>query len=384
MRIESVVLAPMAKGEPMKKWYLYFPFVVFVLYFTVEKVMWIPWVQRMTQSDATYLYFNYKHELLDQLEETWNRFRKENEENRGKPGAVRKKIFIVIGSSRLLYFDYKEFRRTFPDWEMYNFSAPVTVPAYYDWILERILERGIVPDYVLLEADPFQFNKNSNAFNKSTLGYGFDLRYILSHFNLFTRDEVSHYIGRSLFAAYHYPPNLKNFLDRRKNSLDRHLMAFNMVDEFQRENNGAGRSLIPRQDWYERDFASLTVTSERTKGWLYGNYRLSERQFTFLESALKRLDAKKIPVTLIRPVVSRPLERMISGDEKMKPILKVWETRMDDLLGKYHTPYIDLRHSPGFTCNTFVDGSHMSLDCYHPMMITAMRQYWGVPAGSDQ
>lgn len=336
--------------------------------------MLIPELRRMTQSDPSYLYFEYKSELLDEMESVYNEIRNERSGNAGKAGLSRK-ILVILGSSRLLYFDYESFERTYPDWELFNFSGPVTTPAYYSYMLERIFERGIVPDYVVMEADPFQFNEGSDAFRKSNLGYSFDLAYIFSHFNLFTRDEVSYYLARTLFLTYKYPPDISNYLERRKDPMNRHALVFNMVEEHQTKNRGCGRSLIPKQDWYERDFARLEASSRKTVRWLYGNYTLSDRQFTFLDMALDASAKKNVPLLLVRPQVSRPMTRMLRNDERIGPALEEWEKRLSKLREEKDTPFIDFGRSEDYYCNTYVDGAHMSLDCYGPFMQAVMLAY---------
>jgi hypothetical protein len=47
---------------------------------------------------------------------------------------------VILGSSRLLYFDAEQLREYYPDWKIYNFSSAVTTPAYYAYNLEKIRE----------------------------------------------------------------------------------------------------------------------------------------------------------------------------------------------------------------------------------------------------
>ncbi len=355
----------------MKKMYLYIPLFIFTALFALDKLMLLPSLQKLSQSDATYLFYSYKPELLDELEKLYK-------ENQNLPEAQRKKFLIIAGSSRLLYFDYQTFRRTYPDWEFFNFSVPVTSPAYYQYIMERILDRGIRPDYVVLETDPFQFNESSDAFRKSNVSYSFDFPFLISNFGDFTRDEAGYFIAKNLFASYKYHPSLETIQSRLNNPMDQKLLTFNMTDTFQRENRGCGRSLIPREDWYERDYARLAVTSQTTMRWLYGNYKLSERQFRFLDRTMEMLSSQKIRTFLVRPPVSRPMERLLATDEKLRGPFAAWEQKTENLSGKYGIPYEDLSRSERFYCNTFVDGSHMSLDCYTPFMTLLMREYWGM------
>lgn len=353
----------------MKNRIIYFPLILFLLYFALDKVMLLPSVQRLTQSDATYLYFQYKSELMDEMKQVYDSIRGDS------TTPYKKKIFMIMGSSRFLYFDYKTYRQTFPDWEMFNFSAPVTAPAYYAYILQRVLDRNIHPDYLLIEVDPYQYNEGSDAFVRSNLAYSFDLPFILGHSNLLKPDEISTYVGKSLFAAFRYTPDLNVLIKRLNNHKDQRLLALDMLDKFQRENRGGGKSLIPREDWYERDFARLMGTSERTLIWLYGNYKISDRQFQFLRMTLEMADRAGIKVILVRPPVSRPMDRLLKEDKRIGPAIQKWEHRMDHLLEDYSVTYLNLLDHPDYYCNSYVDGAHMSLDCYHPFMMLVMDHY---------
>ncbi len=356
----------------MKKKIVLFPLALFLVYFVAEKSCLLPRMKELTQGDATYLYFDYKAELLDQLEETYKKI-----QATPAPG-VKKKILIVLGSSRMLYFNYPQFARSYPEWELFNFSAPVTAPAYYAFILERILDRGIVPDFVLLETDPFQYNEGSNAFVRSNLAFSFDFRFVLQHFRLFTNEEISYFFARNLFAGFKYPPDLQSINSRLKNDNDRFLIAFRTLDEYQRKNRGSGLSIIPRENWYERDFPKIEGTSLMTMRWLYGNYKISDRQFEFLKMMMKNAQEKRIRMLLIRPPVSRPMEKLLSQDADLGPKLIKWDERLKTVMQPYDSAYMDLRDRPDFYCNTFVDGSHMALDCYPPMLVLVMRHYWGL------
>jgi len=352
--------------------YVLYPVFVFLFVFGIDKICMIPVVKKLSQSDASYLYFDYKGELMDEMERVVAKLKSE-------PQPYPRKTVVILGSSRLLYFDYKRFARSFPDRELFNFSAPVTAPAYYYYILSKLEERGLLPDELLIEADPFQFNDGSNAFLKSNLAYSFDLPFIIRNHSLFTGDEISFYLSHSLFAGYRYPPKPDRILNRLKNPQDRYLRTFEEIDRFQHENRGGGKSIVPRENWFETDFARLEMTSRSTLDWLYGNYTVSERQFRFLEKIAELVKKHKIHTIFLRPPVSRPMQKMLYEDSVTKEGIVRWDHRFGEFIRRTDLPYLDLTADGRFYCNTFFDGSHMSLDCYHPLMIEVMRRFRSFP-----
>lgn len=395
--------------------FVFYPALIFAAYFAVDKFCLGQTYKLYSQGDATYLFYDYKPVLMDEMEIVYKRMRGETppadvvarfqaskpvdppdaatflmfagalpadpggDIDPGEPNfpaTVRPKLLMVLGTSRMLYFDYPRFDRNFPEWEMFNFSAPVTMPAYYLYVLERALERGVKPDYILLEADPFQFNESSDAFARSNLGYTFDFKFILQHFNLFTRDEVSLWIGRNLFAGFKYPPDPGNIYSRLRNPQSAFMAAIPLLDRYQRLNRGAGKNIIPLDQWFERDFATLGHSAERSLRWLYSGYKISERQFEFLDETARLAREHGIPVVMIRPQVSRPLARRMAQDETLQPALAEYERRIQEIATRRGAKYIDLGRNPDYYCNSYVDASHMATDCYQPMLLLAMREYW--------
>lgn len=352
--------------------YLFYPLLIFLIYFGLDKICLSSRLKMLSQPDAVYLYFDYKENLLDEMQEIQSRIRS------GAPGYKNKKIFMMLGSSRLMFFSYEQFSRNFPDWELFNFSAPVTAPAYYDYLLERAYERGIRPDYVLLETDPYQYNEGSGVFVRSNLAHGFDFRFILEHANLFTNDEISYFLARNLFAGFKYPPHPGTVWERILNPMDNRLVWLQALDEHQRKNRGAGRSLIPRANWYERSFPRLEVIAERDIRRMYSRFRFDERQLEFTRNILTNARRHNTALIFLRPQISRPLEKRINDNKELVGHIREWERRVIPLIEKEGYPYIDMARRNDYYCNTFVDASHMSLDCYHPMLILVMRQYGNI------
>ena len=368
--------------------FLLFPVILFGSFFALDKVMCLDSVKRYTQDDATYVYYDYKPELLEEMKD-FDRLRKlppaDSEGNCLQPDVQEcsihsgKRILVVLGSSRLLYFNYENFRHAYPNWEMFNFSAPVSSPAYFDYMLQEVLATGVKPDYVIVESDPFQFNENSPGFIKSNLAYSFDFSYVLNNFSLlhndrgFTADEVSQFLAKNLFAGYRYRPHLDKAFERLSDPQNKFLIAIRNMDAFQRANRGGGMSLIPRPDYYERDYASLAATSAMTVRWIYGNYELSVRQCHFLDQLIDRARQSKTPLIFLRPPVSRPMQSILDEDKLIQENTEIWSQRMDERLEA--EMLIDLTDGDPFHCNTFADGSHMSMQCYNPVLSVAMDAY---------
>ncbi|MCB1319208.1 MAG: DUF1574 family protein, partial [Leptospiraceae bacterium] len=146
--------------------------------------------------------------------------------------------------------------------------------------------------------------------------------------------------------------------------------------KYMRENRGSGKNIIPRENWYQRDFAALHLWAEKDKAWLFSNYEMSDRQFEFLQRLLDLSEKHGIEVVLVRSQVARPMARLLAEDEQLGKIMRRWDARLKAMIdGRDRVRYLDLTDHPRYYCNTFVDSSHMSLDCYYPMMQEVMGNY---------
>ncbi len=277
---------------------------------------------------------------------------------------------LILGSSRLLYFDADDLNSFYPDWEIYNLSSAVTTPAYYDYNLTKILDAGIKPDLVLMETDPNQFNQNS-IFKISNLTFSFDLPYVLSNAFIFGKDHVSFFIGRRMFAVGTYKPyldqmyrnytnpNLAGFLNMKQTTYD-HIL------------NKNGHGLSPIDNYIEKDANVLDLTSHRTLDWLFAYYKQSEMQFAFYEKILARLTRDKIKFMVIWPVSSPNFEALLNS----QPAIEGWETRIDKVSNDKGSPIVKLKLDKNYSCNAFADGGHISKECYHSLMRAVQLEYF--------
>lgn len=348
------------RGEVKTRRFLAYPLVLLLLVFLLDKIFLLPVVKTFVKSDFTFIYYESREELFDALV-------KEQQ-----AGQNKKDIMLILGSSRLLYFDAEDLADYYPEWNIYNFSSAVTTPAYYLYYLEKILDKGIRPKMVLLETAPNQFNASSSVFRESNLTYSFDLPFLLKYASLFGKDYLSFYMGNLLFAVGKNKPNLSNVYKRithpdKKAILDmeKKLRKY-LVDN-------KGNALSPVEDYVEKDAAILGATSRRTVDWLYSSYRHSEMQEGFYHLLLERLEKEKIPVIVVHPYGAYQMQAMEDG----LPVIEDWKKRVYEITESYGFQVHDLREKrEDFFCNSFVDGGHMSKDCYHPFMRYVMAEHY--------
>jgi hypothetical protein len=95
------------------KKFLFYPLILFFILFLFDKIFLLDRVRSYVKSDFTYIYYETREDLFEML----------------KKRKSDKKLLIILGSSRLLYFDSKDLEEFYPNWDIYNFSSAVTPAA---------------------------------------------------------------------------------------------------------------------------------------------------------------------------------------------------------------------------------------------------------------
>ncbi len=343
----------------LKNKYLLYPIVLFLCLFLIDKIFLLNGIKKYIKTDFTYIYYESREEVFQLILKDPEIAKRE------------KKFMLILGSSRLLYFDSKEMEEFYPNWIIYNLSSAVTTPAYYYYYLEKLIDHGVYPDYVLLESDPNQFNQNSPVFKGSNLTYSFDLPFVLRHSFLFGKENVSFFLGKNLFAVGKNKPYLDTAYQRYKNPNFSSISAMqDLTKEFLLKNRGNAISLV--DVFVEKNYAMLESTSKRTLDWVYAAYKPSEMQYTFYEKILKKLHEKKITTVIVWPQSSPPMQRLI----KSASFTEDWKRRVTTLNQAYGFELRDMDDTEEYTCNTFVDGGHIAKDCYRPFLRYVMSEYF--------
>lgn len=345
----------------LQKKFLIYPVILFLFLFLVDKIFLLESVKLLIKSDFTYVYYETKEKLFDVFVEKY----KEGELTRDN-----KKVMVMLGSSRLLYFDNSELVDFYPSWEIYNFSSAVTTPAYYYYYLEKILESGVRPDLIVLETDPNQFNVNS-IFKESNLTYSFDLPFVWKYSELFGREYFNFYLGKSLFAVMVNKPYLDKAYNNYRNP---NLFMVEAMKENIRNSliKNKGHATSPVEDFIEKDASILEATSQRTIDWLFSSYKPSDMQFTFFRMILERTKKENIPILVVWPQSSRSMQDRL----KDSAILDSWWEDVSAISKPLGYEILNMDDTEDYYCNSFADGGHIAKDCYRPFIRYIMLQYF--------
>lgn len=343
----------------LKNKFLFYPILLLIIFFSLDKILLIEDIKKYIKTDFTYIYYESREKVYQMILEDPEIINKN------------KKFMLILGSSRLLYFDQDEMKDIYPDWVIYNLSSAVTTPAYYYYYIEKLFDAGVFPDYILIESDPNQFNANSPVFKGSNLTYSFDTSFVLRNALIFGKDNVSFYLGKKLFAVGKNKPYLDTAWKRYR---DPNFVNISMMQDLTRDmllkNKGSAISIV--DVFVEKNYAMLESTSRRTIDWVFMAYKPSEMQYSFYEKLLKKISEKNITTVIVWPQSSPPMQELI----KNAAYTKEWLERINSLNQKYGMTIRDMDDTEKYTCNTFVDGGHMAKDCYRPFLRYVMSEYF--------
>ncbi|RHX84097.1 DUF1574 domain-containing protein [Leptospira stimsonii] len=346
--------------------FLWYPVLLFFAIFLFDKLFFLDSVRDYVKQEFTYIYYDVKKELLKEIVSKYG-IGGEYE----KDSSKKKKLMILMGSSRMLYFQNSDLEAFYPDWDIYNLSSAVTTPAYYLYFLEGLAKGGVHPDLVVIESDPFQFNKNSTTFKKSNLANSFDPVFILKYSWTLGKENVNYFFGNYLFGVSYNKPYIGNVIKRLKNEnfeIGEMLKSMTIATL----KNDKGNSISPAGAFVERDFGKIQESAVKTVGWIYPSYAPSEMQYEFYQKILNLLNEKHWKALFVKPGSSIPMEKVL--DELNIP--GPWFEIVRPMHEKAGIPLIDMSKDSYYACNTFADSGHISLDCYRPFIRFILLHYY--------
>ncbi|MCB1173082.1 MAG: DUF1574 family protein [Leptospiraceae bacterium] len=364
------------------RWLLW-PIMILLLVFSLDKLAFLP----VYKNSVLYwkkiepAIYQSRQDLFHQLKT--KHYRK---------GAWKdKKLGLILGSSRSSGFDSDYIAQKIPNSYTYNFSAPFTSPAYYDYWLETLLAAGIRPDFVLLELDAAVFNAQAIDYQ---LSYSFDLDFVWRHTDLYRphlRDvwlsrgkgfgwsELEAWLARHWIGFYRYPfkpgnieanytrtwlPDPDSALGMREiRRLDFREYVQPLIQQVNEKKLGGIPNIFFVQVPPDQLATDALHMAERD----LKHFQADPTQVIFARNLLERLARSGIPVIIYMPVVSNefypyykkykvkenfnePFARLLASIQAQYPDFRVFVR--------------DLNESASFSCRQFQDSYHLSGPCF--------------------
>ena len=371
----------------LKNKYLWSPFIIFALVFLLDKIAFIPAVQKylVAYNKIEPMLYESREDLFQQLVQ---QDYPERTRQRGE------KLGAIFGTSRSSEFDPPVIARTVPASYTYNFSAPFASPVFYYYWLDRMQQAGIQPDFVLIEADGAVLTKQALDYQ---LAYGLDAEFVLRHLDLnrprlknpwlhtgkgLNVNDAETFFLKHLFGFYKYPLKTNNI---KKNKEEMIFMDFSgrisMIqrleykDKFRPLINEVNRIKlggIPNAHQAQPLNAErMELDTRTTVNRDLKNFKPYPTQVIMFRNLLSTLASKKIPTIIYVPVVSDTLRKYkhehASELELDQRIYKPFHNLIEGIRKAHPESSIrtvDLNEDPRMDCRHFQDAYHLSGHCF--------------------
>jgi len=374
---DSSVALPEEAGRQRPKLSLFlFPFLVVLLAFGFDKLFFIGHVEDYFLTTASFLNFDHKVEMLDELEaytKTPNH----------------RKTLVLFGNSRTMSFSREYIEANYHDWTLFNFSVPGGTTDYFYYLMQQIQKRDIHPDVVYFAVTPQGMNAKAAVALDEVMVFGLPPSFLLHEFRYYTLDELTNYIAKKAFLVYRYRPKLRTIEWRLSASGNE---GQHQVDNFRNMLATTKKSLEEHRGSvpYDLDIKPAQNTDAINENaasiWkdAFVPFQLNEGQVFFTRESLllaKKLGAK---TGIVWPRVSEPLRRLKETEKvvadrstgQADTVRHVFEPRMKQLAKDTGSVWMDFNYDSSFAigCEYFFDASHMASGCFRPFMDRLMNE----------
>ena len=391
----------------LKNRFLFYPLLFLAGAFCLDKIFLLPEVREYTRlwNQIEAPLYATRSDLLEQLKRDYPARQAKGE-----------RLGLILGTSRAAEFNSAEIARYVPNSYTYNFSAPLAASSYHFYWLEKILEAGIKPRFVILEADPMVFHPISIGYS---LAYSYDRDFVFSNYDFnrprlrgskdinkaieeafrlqgrgFSFDETETFILKNLFALYKYPIQTAALRKNGKKltmpavEKDGKLVPVTPDSKWSQTINLTGREFrrwmlkrlndvnrnnlggIPNMLLFAVPPRELEERSRADAKKYLSAYKPAPTQIIFFKRILATLARHNVKTVIYWPLVT-PLYRkemekkgLVTGFQV--PIRK----EIQRLETKHKNVWIRLKDpdkSPELTCRSFVDSNHLSGRCYNEL-----------------
>ncbi|TGN08395.1 DUF1574 domain-containing protein [Leptospira ilyithenensis] len=364
-----------------KQPFLFYPLLVCLILFGIDKFFFFPVVVENTHSwkKIERSFYELKEDLYQVL----------LEENKKDPT---KKIGLIFGSSRSGEFDSDQIKKFVPNTNSFNFAAPLGPPSFQYYWLQRMLEEKLPISYVMVEIDPILFTRSSIDYS---LNGSYDMGFVMEHLDFyrsksadpwktdadgFSVDEVETYFLKKLFALYKYPLDPSAIKANNKEievgfipvaglgiTGKEHKRGY--LDKIKLANRIKFGALPNEIKFANADFF-LEKDAENIYNQYLKNYQLASTQIYFFKKIVQIMEGKNIPIVFYYPVVAEPLRRRMEESGIWKDFHRETFSIIRTLDSKPNSPYfiIDPVSDNRWTCKDFVDSLHLSGACFSNLL----------------
>jgi hypothetical protein len=377
--------------EFLRRSYLWLSVLLFPLLYGLDKIFLLPSVRDHFVQPGGMMYYRQRQEQLDLLREHLQRIRDSSQ------------TVIVLGDSRsfgigrhvAMFAGYQN-----PD--IWNFAGPQAVPAYHDYLIEKIVAMPNAPKHFIIGLSPDGLSRNAGIFGSPVLVYGLDEDFVEKNRTMIPSRDLDIYIRSrrfalqgmqfsfgTLFSRIHgslTQPDLNRQLSAlgvsRNQLTEDQLMILQQMATVRHEDlryynyyksphriilNFTGGAQLAW--WGRMPDEQLRKETDQLVSMYLQRFVVSQEQMFFLERAMKRIRKAGGRAVVFWPAVNPYLRRVY---EEEPAIAEIWR-RVVQLADANQIKTINFNEPGRMTCQDYYDASHLAVTCFPAITTTLLK-----------
>ena len=381
--------------EFLRRPFLWLSVLLFPLLYGLDKVFLLPSVRDHFVQPGGMMYYRQRTEQLELLKEHLQRIGDSSQ------------TVIVLGDSRsfgigrhvAMFAGYSN-----PD--IWNFAGPQAVPAYHDYLIEKILAMPNAPKHFIIGLSPDGLARNAGIFGSPVLVYAVDERFIEENRTMIPQRDMDIYTRSRRFALQGMQFSFGTLFSRIQGSLtqpdlDKQLSSLGVSrDQFSQDQLLMLRQLatVRHEDlkyynyyksphrtilnatggaqlawWGRMSDEKLKAETDQLVSLYLQRFVVSQEQMFFLERAMKRIKQAGGTAVVFWPAVNPHLRKVY---EEEPAISQIW-TRAVQIAEENDIKTINFNEPGRMTCQDYYDASHLSVTCFPAITTTLLETLLG-------
>lgn len=381
--------------EFLKRPFLWLSIILFPLLYVADKVFLIDSVRDHFIQPGGMMYYRQRKELLTLLQKHLQTKKESSSSSLPTVVVLGDSRSFGIGKQVALYAGYSKA-------DIWNFAGPQAVPAYHDYLIEKMLSMPNPPKYFILGLSPDGLARNAGIFGSPVLTYGVDSDFILKNVTMIPKQDQEIYNKSRQFALQGLQfsfgtlfsrilgsltqPNLEKQLKQfgldSGNFSQQQLMALRQMATVKHEDlsyynyQKSPHRLILNATygaqlawWGRMSDDELKKETDQLVSLYLKQFVVSQEQMFFLERSLKRIKQAGATIVIFWPAVNPHLRKVY---EEEPAIFEIWSSTQS-LAKRYDVKTFNFNNSGNLNCHDYYDASHLSVTCF-PEITTTLLQ----------
>lgn len=375
--------------------YLLIPVLFLAVLFVLDKIFLLPVVRNRFIQPGGMIYYKQRELQVGTLKRL---LKKEKIEN---------KTVVIMGDSRslslgeLTLLGSKKMQNKYGDFNIFNFSSPQALPAYYAYLTEKIFHGISRPKYLIIGISPDSLNRNAGIMLKPVMSYGLSPGFIKKYHSMIAKSDREGYENSKRFALAGLGFSIKTLRNRLNGGFGKsnnkallnkmlHLRRFYQTGKGLESNpvhllmfyNELGTALQPNMSHYNIGTSPWRYALDMTRGAYYGwvevaadkalleetnklesiyfkNFIVSQEQLYFVRIMLEHARLSGARVLVYWPRVNSHLRKLYL---KYPQVSYIW-SQIARLARDTGAASMNLNKKGVMKCDSFYDASHISALC---------------------